>query len=202
MFGERLSCVGVPRWYFLSREEAALSFREIRSEVNSLMSAVAVVIRSQGRESRGGAISLGRPQDLRESSKRSVPGKISGPSPVPAKQEAFPTVLVAMESGEVRETLVDHLQREQYLVLEADDAKRALSVIIGHSRPIHVLLLANHPDNSVLLNSLSRYRPDMQVLPVSIGSDPGPFGALPAEAVLKEVRELLKPAKPKAMGAA
>jgi CheY-like chemotaxis protein len=50
-----------------------------------------------------------------------------------------PTILIVGDDG-MRHTLVHNLRLDGYFVLEACDGAEALRIVIGQSRPIHVLL--------------------------------------------------------------
>src|SRR5437868_11548544 len=75
---------------------------------------------------------------------------------------SYPTVLVGVEDGELRQLLVDRLHQDDFLVLEADSSRRVLDVVIRHSRPIHVLLLETGIGDREFEALLKRFRSYMQ----------------------------------------
>ncbi len=99
----------------------------------------------------------------------------------PKDKDGFPTVLVAANNGTFR-LLVDSLQQDGCLVLEAHSEQEALRVASIHSRKIDVLLADASVNGPFLNEALKPYRLETRVL-LTKGQ--------PQDA-LAEVRQLLK----------
>ena len=97
-----------------------------------------------------------------------------------ASHVGYPTVLVAKPDKEVRNTLVDCLQRSGFHVLEADDWAHVFYWVRVHSRPIHLVLA--DVSKAELMPMLKKHRSELQVVFVKEPVD--------ADQVLTRVREL------------
>jgi CheY-like chemotaxis protein len=113
----------------------------------------------------------------------------------PGTRESFPTVLIAAENPEMRQSLTNHLRRDPCNVLQADSPARLWHAIVNHSRPIHVLLLEMDLEGPDFVEMARQYRPAMQILLVAKHSDQSQPGALPVGAAVAQARELLKSQK-------
>ena len=111
--------------------------------------------------------------------------------PPPVEKHAHPTVLVAVEDKDLRGGLVFNLRQLGCLVLEAELATRAIEVVISHSRPIQVLLGDKNLDDVGLLETLKRYRPQMQILVVARDSNGSRPDWLTMDAAVAKTKELL-----------
>ena len=118
------------------------------------------------RQKRGG---IGPPDD---------PANLRSPG---ASHVDYPTVLVANDDEEGRNTLVDCLERSGFHVLEADDWAHALYWVRVHSRPIHLVLADISKVD--LMPMFKTHRPEMQVVFVKEPID--------ADEVLAKVRQIL-----------
>jgi CheY-like chemotaxis protein len=76
---------------------------------------------------------------------------------------SFPTILVAAGNNGVRHALVRTLEKQGYLVLEADDGAEALRIVRVHSRPIQLMLTGENLDGQMLATTVRQYRRDMRV---------------------------------------
>ncbi|HTP36002.1 MAG TPA: hypothetical protein VMJ75_27695 [Candidatus Acidoferrales bacterium] len=90
--------------------------------------------------------------------------QVDGPAP-------HPTILVAAVDNDMRCELTREFQRCGYLVLDAGSAENALQIVIGHSRPIHVMLLQLDGRDEALAARLSQYRPAMEIVLVPRSSE-------------------------------
>ena len=109
--------------------------------------------------------------------------------------EPHPTALVAVDDREARNFLVDSLQQDNCLVLEAESVSRVLDVVRVHSRPIHVVLLDVEIGDHALAALLRRYRSELQVVFVPKSPNEGQRRAMELEGVLTTARQILKRSK-------
>src|SRR5438067_2426630 len=120
----------------------------------------------------------------------------------PERLASYPTVLVGVEDGELRQLFVEKLRKDDFLVLEADSSHSVLEVVIQHSRSIHVPLLETRIGDPEFVALLSRFRSYMQVFFVTTCSSEDQSHGLSPDYALANTRELLKPLKEIATGAA
>ena len=83
----------------------------------------------------------------------------------------------------MRHTLVHNLRLDGYFVLEACDGAEALRIVIGQSRPIHVLLTDVSVHGTTLAEGLKPSRPEMRPL----------FFTGDTKNLLAQVRQILEP---------
>lgn len=96
-----------------------------------------------------------------------VPRKLKASHPQNGARAAFPTVLVAVPDQELRQSVVDNLSQDRCLVLEADTEDEAITVVIAHSRPIHVAVVGARMHSQGLQQRLRCYRPNLNVVCVT-----------------------------------
>lgn len=75
-----------------------------------------------------------------------------------------PTILMTEHSSRLRTTLVQLLEHQGYLVLQAQDEDEALQIARVHSRPIQLMLATESLDDRTLAAKIKMYRPGMDVL--------------------------------------
>ena len=93
-----------------------------------------------------------------------LPRKPKASHPQNGERAAFPTVLVAVPNRKLRQTMLDSLSQDRCLVLEADTEDEAITVVIAHSRPIHVAVVGVRMHSHALQQRLRRYRPNLHVV--------------------------------------
>src|SRR3954452_12327227 len=76
--------------------------------------------------------------------------------------DSFPTILVVKDQEGLDALLIDCLQKYGFHVLEVEDRDRAIDVVKGHSRSIHLLLA----DVTMRVHevNLRDHRPEMAVI--------------------------------------
>ena len=129
---------------------------------------------------------VGRAQSqTRRSTMASVSNPVSG-------RPSHPTVLVVTGDSNLRQFLASGLQEDRCLVLEADRPELALHLVIGHSRPIHILLIDAKIAYPAFEETLKQYRPLMQVLHIARDPEQRLLGILAPDVALAKIRELLQ----------
>jgi CheY-like chemotaxis protein len=116
------------------------------------------------------------------------------------KPEAYPSILVAAEE-DVRKVLLSRLEPDGYLVFEAENEAEALQIVIGQSRPIHILLADVRMNGQNLAAALEPYRPEMVAVFVTALPD-AISNILDPDKAAAKVRELLKAPRGAAAGTA
>jgi DNA-binding NtrC family response regulator len=107
------------------------------------------------------------------------------------KEGVYPTVLVVTEKTSLLETISYRLDQYHCNVLEAGNVSNAICHVITHSRPIHVLLADIATVDPTGARVLTRYRPTMQVVLVTMDGHASDAEALGVEAAIAKTRELI-----------
>jgi hypothetical protein len=137
-----------------------------------------------------------RPRGLAEDPRPLRRGNRAGePRPFRVQRRTFPTALVAAESDAMRLALLRCLPQAHCLVLEADSQDRVLEILVGHSRPIHVLLLDAGIADPTFTALPKRYRSGLEVVIVAGCSDSPPAGALAIKDAVLRAREIIQAAR-------
>jgi hypothetical protein len=100
----------------------------------------------------------------------------------------YPTVLVAVEGTELRNALLQRLQQDGYLVLEAADSAAALHIGRTHSRPIHIKIIPVSMDHE-LMSAVKQYRPKIKILLFAEHNEEPLQDVLTPETALAKIRE-------------
>jgi len=108
------------------------------------------------------------------------------------KTKSFPTILIAEYNIENRDWLVETLQEQGYLVLQAENSSEALHIARIHSRHIHVMLTDGSSHGRTLAAKLQQYRPEMRVLFVAANGTGSVSDLVAPGKALAKVRELVK----------
>jgi len=105
----------------------------------------------------------------------------------------YPTILVSIGDTELRSTLVQQLQQEGYLVLEAADNNGALEVARTHSRAIDLILIHTSTNHGVLASALKQYRRESTIFLITErNTERLAEGVLTPQTVLPRVRAFFR----------